>query len=201
MAAAVLSTSLSCSLIMDPISVAVPQTTVGQGPAIDAVAGPSMIDWVEAQFHRYHTGLAPFEVRQVSKVIVEESRFHGIEVQLILAVIRTESAFNNFAVSPVGAMGLMQVMPFTGQEVATWLDADWRGKRTLFEPVTNVRIGVAYLAWLYERYDSRWERALAAYNWGPHSIDGRLRRGRALPAAYVNKVLSDRRVFAGRLRP
>ena len=65
----------------------------------------------------------------------------------------------------------------------------WTGAATLFEPVTNVRLGVEYLRQLIERYDSV-STALAAYNWGPRRIGGKLRRGEAIPAGYANKVMA-----------
>ena len=76
----------------------------------------------------------------------------------------------------------------------------WHGPDTLFDPVANVRIGTAYLDGLQQRYGGGWEKALAAYNWGPRVIDYRLARGRALPDQYFQKVLTDRSVFDGVVR-
>jgi soluble lytic murein transglycosylase len=164
---------------------------------LEAQAGPTAVDWVAGHFTLYHTRLAPFEIREVAETIVAESRARGIDLELILSLIRTESGFDNFATSHVGALGLMQVMPHTGEAVAAKLGIAWRGPATLFEPVINVRIGTAYLDWLHARYGGGWDKALAAYNWGPARVDYRLARGRALPDAYFQKVLADRSIFVG----
>jgi soluble lytic murein transglycosylase len=98
-----------------------------------------------------------------------------------------ESRFNNFAVSPVGAMGLMQILPSTGEELAGRYGIPWHGPQTLFDPVVNVRLGSAYLRELSNRYGEL-STALAAYNWGPGRIDRRLRRGHRLPTEYPRLV-------------
>ena len=151
--------------------------------------GPGAREWIEARFLRHQTGLARFEIRAVAETILTETERLGLDRELILAVIHTESGFQSFARSPVGALGLMQVMPATGEMVARELGIDWSGPETLFDPSVNVRIGTRYLASLYERY-ANWDHALAAYNWGPRRIDRRLRAGAALPERYVNQVMA-----------
>ncbi len=124
----------------------------------------------------------------VASALVEASREHGLPPAFVLAVIEVESRFDPYAISPVGALGLMQVMPSTGAPVARRLGIAWRGPQTLFDPHANVRIGVAYLRELIDRY-SNIRAALAAYNWGPGEIDSRLRSGTVLPVTYVDRVL------------
>lgn len=112
------------------------------------------------------SGLPVHQQRRLSVAIVREAQRNNVDPLLVVAVIKCESSFNNYAVSHVGAMGLMQVMPDTG----TWL-ADKAGYRlgrstNLFDAETNVALGTAYLADLIERFGSV-EKALVAYNAGP----------------------------------
>lgn len=151
--------------------------------------GPPVEAWIVHRLMSYQTGLARFEVEAVARTIEEESQRHGLSRDLILAVMRTESGFYNWARSHAGALGLMQIMPSTGEMLARVLQIPWAGTQTLFDPVVNVRLGVAYLADLHGRYGS-WPQALAAYNWGPAAIDRRIRRGSALPVQYATRVLA-----------
>ena len=123
------------------------------------------------------------EIAELARTIVEESRRHAIDPGLVLAVIHVESRYDAYVVSPVGAMGLMQILPSTGEELAAREGIVWRGPQTLFDPIVNVRLGVAYLKELTDRYDDT-AMALAAYNWGPGRIDRRLRRGTPMPKVY-----------------
>jgi membrane-bound lytic murein transglycosylase F len=91
---------------------------------------------------------------------------YNLDWRLILAVMKTESGFSPDAVSCRGAMGLMQIMPVTGQELARTLDL-----RDVVEPVNNIHGGVYYLRQLYDLFDNaapfdRIRLALAAYNAG-----------------------------------
>jgi soluble lytic murein transglycosylase-like protein len=92
-----------------------------------------------------------------------------VRPDLVRAVIQVESAFNPAAVSPKGAMGLMQLMPAT---------AEMFGVGNPFNPDENVRAGVAYLRRLLDRYDNDERLALAAYNAGPGAVD---RYGQTVP--------------------
>ena len=136
-----------------------------------------------------HTGLLPVEITRLSVAIAAESSRANLPIELVLALIQVESSGNNFAVSPVGAMGLMQLMPATAEGVAGRIGLRWAGPETLFDPVTNVRLGVVYLRELLDRYGSV-TTALAAYNWGPTRIAERLRQGQPVPALYARRVLS-----------
>ena len=116
-------------------------------------------------------------------VIVEQAGAHRISPDLVRAVIQIESGFNPRAVSPKGAMGLMQLMPATASEF---------GVLNPFEPRENIRAGVAYLRRLLDRYGHDLELALAAYNAGPGAVD---RYGQTVPPFretrdYVRKIKS-----------
>jgi len=147
---------------------------------------------VREHVERYakRSGLTESERDLVARTVIEESVRHDLDPGLILAVIHVESRFDAYAVSPVYALGLMQVMPATGAWLAPTVGVEWRGPETLFDPVTNVRLGVAYLRQLTDRYDGSIRTALLAYNWGPGRIDRRLRTGTPLPREYAQLVLT-----------
>ena len=90
------------------------------------------------------------------------ARKHSVDEGLVLAVIEVESRYDAFAVSPRGAMGLMQLMPETAARFAV---------RNAFNPVENVDGGVRYLKELLGRYSGQVRLALAAYNAGEDAVD------------------------------
>jgi len=96
------------------------------------------------------------------ELIRESATRYRVSPDLVRAVIQAESGFNRWAVSPKGAMGLMQLMPATARDL---------GVADPFHPGQNIRGGVAYLAALLERFDNDVVRALAAYNAGPERVE------------------------------
>lgn len=141
----------------------------------------------------HRSGLSQREIDQVAIAMIHEAHARQLEPTLILALVKVESGFDNFAVSPKGACGLMQIIPATGEALAEELGIRWVGRRTLFDPVANVRIGVAYLQMLLRRYNGDLETALAAYNSGPGRIDDFVRSGNRLPVGYSSRVLNQLR--------
>lgn len=144
----------------------------------------SVVEHLQAR----RTGLSEREIQRVAEALVDECEDHGLELQLVLGVIQVESAGYHRAVSPVGARGLMQIMPATGKMLAHNHGMEWNGPDILFDPVVNITLGIAYLQELSDRYDHI-PTALAAYNWGPSRIDRRLRSGAGLPKIYVDQVM------------
>ena len=98
---------------------------------------------------------------QYHTLIEEQAALNEVSADLVRALIQAESAFNPHAVSPKGALGLMQLMP----ETAAGL-----GVTDAFDPAENVRGGVRYLKQLLVKYNGRVELALAAYNAGPGAV-------------------------------
>ncbi|VVE23046.1 Membrane-bound lytic murein transglycosylase C [Pandoraea capi] len=107
----------------------------------------------------------------------------SVDAALLHAIIDTESGYDPQAVSERGAIGLMQVLPRTGQRF---------GVRRLEDPAENVRAGASYVRWLLSRFDGDVSLALAAYNAGEGAV---LRYGRQVPPypetqKYVRKVMA-----------
>lgn len=143
---------------------------------------------VSAFFAELPTGLDEAGREALARSVVQESLRAGLPVELVLAVILVESGGDARAVSHKGARGLMQLRPATAEAIAAEIGLPWTGPALLFDPVANVHLGVAYLERLVKRYGDV-ATALAAYNWGPTHIAGRLRRGEALPEEYPSRVL------------
>ena len=110
------------------------------------------------------------------------SQKHSVDGLLVAAIVEAESRFRPHAVSPKGAMGLMQLLPSTGGIYGT---------PDLLDPHTNLEVGTRYLSWLLREFDGDVERALAAYNAGPATV---LRYNGVPPyretRQYVRKVLA-----------
>jgi soluble lytic murein transglycosylase-like protein len=108
---------------------------------------------------------------------------HGVDANLVRAVIETESGGNPSAVSRKGAVGLMQLMPTTALEL---------GVRNMYSAAENLEAGVRYLHTLLDRYNGDLDKALAAYNAGAGAVDraGGVPRYRET-REYVKKVTSN----------
>ena len=113
-------------------------------------------------------------------IIVREAIRHAVRPELVRAIIQVESAFNPRAISPKGAMGLMQLMPATAADLQVG---------NPYDAEQNIRGGVAYLRQLLDRYDDNEELALAAYNAGPEAV---ARHGNQVPPFRETRDYLDR---------
>lgn len=95
---------------------------------------------------------------------------YAVEMPLVHAIVRQESAFDVRAVSPAGAQGLMQVMPGTARSIANTLAMAYAPAELTGNPEYNIRLGRAYLGSLLNRFDGSYILALAAYNAGPSRV-------------------------------
>ncbi len=127
-------------------------------------------------------------------------------------VARSESLFMRDVRSRAGAIGLMQLMPATGKEVAREIRLPYSGLATLTNPESNIRLGTSYLGQMAERYGGNRVLATAAYNAGPHRVDKWLPESGSLDARvwienipfnetrkYVKRVLSAQAIFHWRM--
>ncbi len=103
-------------------------------------------------------------------VVIKYADAHGLDPNLVCGVIATESKFSSDTVSGKGAVGLMQIMPDTGEWVAGKLGIKDYSEDCLTDPVINIRIGTWYLEFLFDRYEEE-STAIAAYNAGHGNVD------------------------------
>ncbi|TXT39438.1 MAG: lytic transglycosylase subunit [Comamonadaceae bacterium] len=131
------------------------------------------------------------QVKAVKHHLREAAQNQRIDLELLQAIIATESGFDPLAVSPKGAIGLMQLMPETATRFGVQASAKFTIEKQLLDPHTNIRAGSRYLAYLLGLYSGDVELALAAYNAGEGAV---LRAGRRIPGfqetqRYVKNVM------------
>lgn len=95
---------------------------------------------------------------------------HGVEYELLQALVATESGFDAKVVSPRGAVGLMQLMPITASEYGLPADPPQLSVKQLLQPETNIDVGTRYLRDLLQKFAGRIDLALAAYNAGVSTV-------------------------------
>lgn len=140
-----------------------------------------------AILEKHQTGLAEVTREELAEVIYEESTRHNHDPKFILALIAIESSFQNWSVSEAGAKGLMQIMPYVAESIATELGIEWSGDRTLFNPFLNIKMGVHYLSRLLLDFKDP-ELALTAYNYGPTYVKGLIEKKQKVPQDYYEKI-------------
>ena len=149
----------------------------------------SLKDQIARQISRYKKGLETSYIDSLSKLIIHEGKKYSYDPLLLTAVIITESSFNNRARSNRGALGLMQIIPATGKELATEVSVQWRGTPSLYDPAINITLGAYYLNKLFLRFGDL-GLALEAYNHGPTRLKGYLKKGHR-PKRYSQKVFKN----------
>lgn len=110
--------------------------------------------------------------RELAEDIYDVAIENEIDPEIAFGLVRAESSFKNTASSPVGAVGLTQLMPKT----ADWLEPGTT-RSDLRDSETNLRIGFKYLRQLVDKYEGNESLALLAYNRGPGTVDRELKKG------------------------
>ena len=108
--------------------------------------------------------------QQYSEYVERYSDEFGVPEHIIYSTIKVESGFDSSAESPVGAVGLMQIMPDTFKYLAAELKETYNAE-LIYGPETNIRYGTYYLSKLFLKYQN-WDTVFAAYNGGETNVDG-----------------------------
>lgn len=144
--------------------------------------------------------------------IQENAQLQKLDQAIIYGLVRRESMFNEKARSPAGALGLMQVMPGTGRQIAREIKFPWKSSAVLLDATTNIKFGTYYYKQMLDQFGGHFALAAAAYNAGPHRVDKWLKTDRDYAAdiwvetipfketrAYVSAVLAYALIYQSRL--
>jgi len=140
------------------------------------------------------------EAWELSEVILEESAGYGLDPMLVLAVIDVESKFQYGAVSPAGARGIMQILPYVAKSLVQKIGLHQLSHSKSFrpefldDPVINIKLGVYYLHDLKKSFRNL-THALTAYNMGPTETKNRLENDIEIPEEYSTLVLAAYRQY------
>lgn len=153
-----------------------------------------------------------FPVNYLSQVQNNAYR-QNLDPAIVFGLIRQESMLDKNAQSPVGAKGLMQLMPKTGKQIARDLNEQWQSENSLFNPDINIKYGSYYYKQLLNRFNGHFALATAAYNAGPRRVITWLPIDKSVPAdiwvetipfketrKYVTSVLSYAMIYQQRLQ-
>jgi soluble lytic murein transglycosylase len=135
------------------------------------------------------------EAKELSELILEQCSWYGLDPMLVLAVINVESKFQYRAVSPKGARGIMQILPYVGKSLLEEIGLHQSSHAVPFrpefldDPFLNIRLGVYYLHGLSKSFRNL-THALTAYNMGPTETKNRLENDIELSQEYATMVLA-----------
>ena len=144
---------------------------------------------IRSDIHQYIAYPTPYR-----EFVEEAYKTFGVDKNLIWAVMRQESLFDPWAISPSDAKGLMQLMDFTAREVSQ----RYRIPNTVFSPRENILLGTAYLREMIEHWKGDWVRAIASYNAGPNRVRGFIQH--ADPYVFIETIpISETRNYVKRV--
>ena len=144
-----------------------------------------------AEVARYRPDRSGAFHRDVAGLIIELSEEEDFDPFFVASLIGVESSFDPESVSRVGAIGLMQLRPFVAESLADEdPEVEWTDASLLFDPETNIRLGLRYYASLLNTFDGDHAKALSAYNYGPTRIRRWVREGTYRDTGYAAKILA-----------
>jgi soluble lytic murein transglycosylase-like protein len=147
----------------------------------------------------FQIGFSDEEVRDLTDVVYSESMRYQYDPMFTLAIILTESSFRRKQESPVGARGLMQVVPFVGEDVAPRAGVDWQGSETLYQPGANIKLGTRHLFEQLLKFRDI-KQAIVSYNVGESRLRSLMKRNKPLPKRYLDKVMENYKMLKEQYR-
>ena len=179
--------------------------TVAESPILVPVSvaqkpPPRELMRIYAIVRSHRPDITEAEAWEISEVILEESSGYGLDPMLVLAVIDVESKFQYGAVSPAGARGIMQILPYVAKSLVQKIGLHQLSHSKSFrpefldDPVINIKLGVYYLHDLKKSFRNL-THALTAYNMGPTETKNRLENDIEIPEEYSTLVLAAYRQY------
>ena len=178
------------SVALDRRDAPVEDRTAATLAPVSAPAVASEPDWsgrVRLTLERMHIPIRGKNLEALLRTVDRSSKRFGIDPLAVLGIIAIESEFDPLAVSPRGAMGLMQLRADTARELAEDLGIAWRSDDLLLDPDVNVLLGSFYLSRLITRFGDI-DAALAAFHDGPGRVQISKGQGGSVPLEYANRV-------------
>lgn len=122
-----------------------------------------------------------------SEYVEKYSEEYNLDKSLVYSVIKIESGFKKDSLSKAGAMGLMQILPSTGKDMAIRLKMSVDDVN-LYDPQTNIKIGCYYLSYLLNLYDGNVVNTLCAYNWGLSNVNNWISKGNVDDSGTITSI-------------
>lgn len=145
---------------------------------------------------------------EYSEYVYKYSKQYNVDPILVFSIIKAESNFNPNVISSSNAIGLMQLMDSTAEELAKKEDIDFLKEKSLYNPELNIHLGVKYFSNLMKDYNNNYLLALTAYNAGPGNLKRWIEQGilkedgsdiENIPFKetnnYVRKILRDYKIY------
>lgn len=127
---------------------------------------------------------------RITRAILNESSKFNFDPIFVAAIIKTESSYNPLAIGGVGEIGLMQLRPETAKWMAEKANIPYNDHLELKDPVKNIKIGVAYMDYLREKFPAKSYRYIAAYNMGPKNVRRLLAQDKK-PKEYPERIYNN----------
>lgn len=129
-------------------------------------------------------------LKLAAETVLEESLRYGVDYRLIMAIMKVESNYRQYVISPDGAMGFMQIHPSLAGGIAKEAGIQYSGLKDLYDPQKNIRLGIYYISKLMDLFKDI-PTALFAYNVGHHKAKKLLAADRSPHTPYTKQIIAE----------